>query len=387
MRADLRGAATCVVLGATLGGIGFLSFALARLRTFSRLPPARSSVRPPVTLLKPVHGLEFELEGNLRTFCRQHYPEYQVVLGVLDPDDSALPVLRRLAAEFGERVTVAVGDGVARHRNPKIATLAPMLPHARHDLLVVADSDMRVGPDYLDAIAAAFDDPQVGAATCIYRGEPAGDGIASTLGAMAITEQFAPSALVATAVEPMSYCFGGTMAVRRPVFDAFGGLDALGAQLADDAAMGRFTAELGHRVVLARYVAATVVDEPNVRALLGHELRWARTVRSVRPGGYAGLMLTYPLPLALAYLALTRRRGFALGVVAAAASVRIALHLAAHRILDAPRRPPLALIPLRDVLGLAIWMAGLRGDEVRWGGRPIQIAPDGEIEPEVTSRS
>lgn len=387
MRADLRGAAACVVLGATLGGIGFLSFALARLRAFGRLPAPRSALRPPVTLLKPVHGLEFELEENLRTFCAQDYPEYQVVLGVLAPDDAALPVLRRLAAEFGERVTVAVGDGVARHRNPKIATLAPMLPHARHELLVVADSDMRVGPDYVDAIAAAFDDPHVGAATCIYRGEPADNGVASALGAMAITEQFAPSALVATAVEPMSYCFGGTMAVRRPVFDAFGGLDALGAQLADDAAMGRFTAELGHRVVLARYVAATVVDEPDLRALLGHELRWARTVRSVRPGGYAGLILTYPLPLALAYLALARRRGFALGVVAAAATVRVALHFAAQRIMRAPRRPSLGLIPVRDVLGLAVWMAGLRGDEVRWRGRPIQIAPDGKIEPGVTSRS
>jgi ceramide glucosyltransferase len=379
MRTDLRGAASIVAAGATLASIGYTAFALYRLRAFARRPPVRPQRSEPITILKPVHGLEFELEANLRTFCRQDYPEFQVVLGVLDPADPALPVLRRVAADCGDHVTVVAGDGVARHRNPKIATLAPMLPHARHELLVIADSDMRVGPDYLDAIAAAFDDPQVGAVTCIYRGEAAGDGLASAVGAMAITEQFAPSALVATTLEPMTYCFGGTMAVRRAILDEIGGLDVLGAQLADDAALGRFTAERGYRVALAEYVAATVVDEPDLRALVAHELRWARTIRSVRPRSYAGIVLTYPLPLAIAYLALARKRGSALGVVALAAAVRIVLHLAAHRVLGAPRRPSLALIPLRDVIGVAVWVLGLRGDDVRWRGRGLRIAPDGEI--------
>jgi ceramide glucosyltransferase len=379
MRADLRGAASAIALGAAIASIGYTLFALNRLRAFARRSPARPARREPITILKPMHGLEFELEENLRTFCRQDYPEYQVVLGVLDPDDPALPVLRRVAADCGDHVTVVTGDGVVRHRNPKIATLAPMLPHAQHALLVVADSDMRVGPDYLDAIAASFDDPQVGAATCIYRGEAAGEGLASALGAMAITEQFAPSALVARTLEPMTYCFGGTMAVRRAVLDEIGGLDALGTQLADDAALGRFAAERGHRVALAQYVAATVVDEPDLPALVAHELRWARTIRSVRPRSYAGLILTYPLPLALLYLAPARNRRFALGIVALAAGVRIALHLAAHRVLAAPRRPSLALVPLRDVISVAVWVLGLRGDDVRWRGRELRIAADGDI--------
>jgi ceramide glucosyltransferase len=379
MRADLRGAASAVALGAALVSIGYTAFALIRLRAFARRPPPRPARREPITILKPVHGLEFELEQNLRTFCRQDYPEFQVVLGVLDPGDPALAVLRRVASECGDRVTVVAGDGIVRHRNPKIATLAPMLPHARHELLVVADSDMRVGPGYLDAIAAAFDDPQVGAVTCIYRGESAGDGLSSTIGAMAITEQFAPSALVATTLERMTYCFGGTMAVRRAVLDEIGGLDALGTQLADDAALGRFTAEHGHRVALAEYVAATVVDEPGLLTLVAHELRWARTIRSVRPRSYAGLILTYPLPLALVYLALARKRGLALRVVALAAAVRVALHLAAHRVMAAPRRPPLALIPLRDAVSVVVWLCGLGGNEVRWRGRELRIAADGDI--------
>jgi len=384
MRADLRSAASIVAAAAALASVGYTAFALNRLRAFARRPAVHPARREPITILKPVHGLEFELEENLRTFCRQNYPEYQVVLGVLDPGDPALAALRRVAADCGDHVTVVAGDGVVRHRNPKIATLAPMLPQARHELLVIADSDMRVGPDYLDAIAAAFDDRNVGAATCIYRGEAAGDGLASAVGSMAITEQFAPSALVATTLERMTYCFGGTMAVRRNVLDEIGGLDALGAQLADDAALGRFTAEHGYRVALAEYVAATVVDEPDLPALVAHELRWARTIRSVRPRSYAGIVLTYPLPLALAYLALARDRRFALGVVALAAIARVALHLTAHRVLGAPRRPSLALIPLRDGIGVAVWILGLRGVDVRWRGRDLRIAPDGEIAPAKT---
>ena len=383
MRADARGVAAGVALAATVVACGYTAFALLRLTAFVRRRRARSAVRPPVTVLKPVHGLEAGLEENLRTFCDQDYPAYQIVLGVLDPTDPALPVLQRIAATGGGRVDVVAGDGVVRHRNPKVATLAPMLPHARFDLLVVADSDMRVGPDYVDAIAAAFDDPAVGAATCIYRGEPARDNLASVLGAMAITEGFAPSALVATLLERMTYCFGGTMAVRRSVLEEIGGLTALGTQIADDAALGRLTAEHGHRVALARYVAATVVDEPGLRDLVAHELRWCRTIRSVRPRSYLGLVLTYPLLLAPIYLALARDRRAGLAVAGGAVLLRLAQHVVAERAMGAPRPPPFYLVPLRDALALGVWAAGLFGSGVRWRGRDLNIAADGEIAPRV----
>jgi ceramide glucosyltransferase len=179
----------------------------------------------------------------------------------------------------------------------------------------------------------------------------------------------------------MTYCFGGTMAVRRSVLEEIGGLAALGAQIADDAALGRLTAEHGHRVALAEYVAATVVDEPDLHALIAHELRWCRTIRSVRPRSYAGLVLTYPVPLALVHLALARDRRGALAVVAIAKTLRIALHFVAQAALVAPRRAPPALIPLRDALGLVVWAMGLRGDDVRWRGRDLRIDAGGEIAP------
>src|SRR5665213_3426053 len=179
MRADLRGIAERVALAAALASTGYAAFALRRLALFERgardraEAPAPDGARPTVTVLKPAHGDEPELEENLASFCAQEYPYYEVVLGVLDPADPALAAIARVARRFPGRVTVVVGDGVARHRNPKIATLDPMIAHARGEVLVIADSDMRVTPRYLDAVLAPFEDPSVGAVTCVFRGEPA----------------------------------------------------------------------------------------------------------------------------------------------------------------------------------------------------------------------
>jgi ceramide glucosyltransferase len=372
VRADARDVAAAVALSATLASIAYAAFAISRLRAFARAPKARSTRRPAITVLKPVRGVEPRLAENLRSFCAQDYAEFEVVFGVLDPADPALPIIQTVAAEYPRRTTVVAGNGVAEHRNPKIATLAPMLPHAKHDLLVISDSDMRVGPHYLDAVAAAFDDDRVGAATCTYRGEPGDQGLASRLGAMWIGEQFGPSALVAMAVEPLTYCFGATMAVRRSVLDAVGGLRALGTHLADDHALGNLVSKHGLRVAFAPYAVTNIVSEPSLRALFSHELRWARTIRAVRPKSYAGVILTYPLPLALFYAAMTRDRGRIVPVVALGTLARLALHREANRALGTRQPPSPALIPLRDALGIALWAMGLRGRDVRWRGRLLQ---------------
>ena len=372
MRTDARDVAAAVALSATLASIAYAAFAISRLRAFARRPKPRSVRRPAITVLKPVRGVEPRLAENLRSFCTQDYPEYEVVFGVLDPRDAALPIIRCVAAEHPGRATVVTGDGVAQHRNPKISTLAPMLAHAKHDLLAISDSDMRVGPGYLEAVAAAFDDDRVGAATCTYRGEPADDALASRLGAMWITEQFAPSALVAMAVEPLTYCFGATMAVRRDVLDAIGGLAAIGLHLADDHALGNLVSKHGMRVAFAPYAVTNTVTEPGLRALFSHELRWARTIRAVRPKSYASIILTYPLPLALAYALLSRDRGRIVPVVAFAALARLAIHCEASRALGTPRPPAPLLIPLRDAFGVAVWAMGLRGRDVRWRGRLLR---------------
>ncbi|HTD34238.1 MAG TPA: glycosyltransferase [Candidatus Elarobacter sp.] len=434
MRADARALAASAALAATLASIGYAAFALSRVRAFGRTlrVPPRPARRPPILVLKPVHGLEPRLEENLRSFCAQDYPDYRVVLGVRSANDPALPLLRRLAAESPERVGVVVGEDAARlvedgraspvFRNPKIATVAPMLAHAdaqaaqhgaperderecyeracyehecgkrdRDDaIVVIADSDMRVTARYLDAVAEAFDDPRAGAATAIYRGEPAGGDLASALGAMWITEQFAPSALVSAALEPLGHTFGATMAVRRTVLAEIGGLAALGDRLADDHALGRLVAARGHRVALARCVVTNVVAEPGLAALVRHELRWARTIRTVRRAGYAGIALTYPVPLAVLHLALARDRTRALAVLTLAALVRAVLGRTARRTLVTygecnPENRPLAVRPwhtaLRDLLGVGVWALGLRGGAVRWRDDALDVGADGALRP------
>ncbi|MDQ6942662.1 MAG: bacteriohopanetetrol glucosamine biosynthesis glycosyltransferase HpnI, partial [Candidatus Eremiobacteraeota bacterium] len=370
--------AAAVALTATLASIAYTVLAISRLRAFARPPAARSVRRPGITILKPVRGVEPLLAENLRSFCAQAYPEFQVVFGVLDPGDPALEIIRAVAAEHADRTTVVAGNGVAEHRNPKISTLAPMLAHAKYGILAISDSDMRVGPSYLDAVAAAFDDERVGAVTCTYRGEPADDRLASRLGAMGIGEQFVPSALVAIAIEPLTFCFGATMAVRRGVLDAVGGLRAIGTHLADDFAMGHLVSEHGLRVAFAPYAVTNTVSEPGMRALFSHELRWLRTIRSVRPKSYAGIILTYPVPLALLYAALAPDRGQALPVAALAVLVRLALHREAHRSIGTQRPPALWLIPLRDALGVVVWICGSFGRGVRWRGTKFEIATGGD---------
>ena len=379
MRADLRCIAEKLALGTTLASLGYAAFALVRLRAFGRdlrAPQPAPARRPHITVLKPVCGDEPALEENLASFCAQDYPHYDVVFGVLSADDSGLDAIRRVAAAAPDRTAVVVGDGVARLRNPKMSNVAPMLAHARGEILAISDSDMHVTPEYLDALAAAFADPQVGAVTALYRGDPADGTLANVLGAMLFTEQFTPSALVALAIEPVRFIFGATMAVRRDVLAEIGGIEELGGYLADDYALGRLVTEKGHLVAVARFVVTNVVAERDLQALLEHEVRWARTIRAVRPLNYLGILLTYPLPLALGYLALARRKRFALALTAAAALVRLTIHDAAHRALGSRSRPALRLIPLRDALGVVVWALGLRGRTVRWRETVLHVADE-----------
>lgn len=376
MRADLRGVAAVVTLGAAAASIGYTLFAIARLDQFAsrRKRGSEALNRPPVTVFKPVAGIEPELEQNLRSFCVQRYPAYDVVFGVLGAGDPALALVQRIAREFPERTRVVIGDGVARFTNPKVSNLAAMLDGAGGEIFVIVDSDMRVGADYLRAIAAPFADPRVGAVTAIYRGEPAADDLASLLGAMWISEQFAPSTLVAAALEPLAYTFGSTMAVRRTLFEGIGGAEALGETIADDHTLGQAVRAHGFRVALADYVVANVVAERSVAGLFAHELRWARTIRGVRPRSYAGIVLTYPIPLAVAGLLLARNRRRAAGVLVAAAAARLMLHRTAHRVLGTRRAPLPALIPLRDALGIVTWAAAFLGRRVRWRDATLEAA-------------
>jgi ceramide glucosyltransferase len=379
--ADSRALAARGAAALALASLGYGVFSLLRVRGFARRPRETGTATPRISVIKPLHGAEPLLEEKLRSFCEQDYPAYEVILGARDADDPALASARAVAAAFPDRVRVVTSDAATpHHANPKANTLAGIVPYATGEILTIADSDMRVDPQYLRALAASFEDPQVGAVTCLYRGEPLG-GLASRLGAMGNHEHFAPSVLVAQTLGPLRYCFGATMAVRSAVFAAIGGLDVLGKHLADDAMLGELVAAQGLRVHLSRYVVENVVAEPSLTALWQHELRWGRTHRTLRPGGYAGLFLTYPLVLALLALALARKRRRALPLVAAALVLRVALQRTAQHAFGVRNLAHPALIPLRDLLGFSVWAAAFASRTVRWSDDAFAVAPDGTMAP------
>ena len=359
-------------------GIAYLTVALIAVLRFERRRIPAMSSSPGVTILKPVHGPEAELFENLCSFCAQDYPRFQVIFGVQRHDDPALGIVRRVIDRFPERDLLLVLGESAFSGNPKVANVTAMMSRAKHDLIFVADADMRVDPRYLASVAAEFSGDRVGAVTCLYAGASCG-GFASDLAALQLNDQFGPSVLVATLAGDPQFCFGSTMAVRRDALEAIGGFEALAQHLADDYMLGAMVEARGYRVVLSRYVVSNVVSEANVRALVEHELRWARTIRSVRPLGYAFSFLSYPLPFALAFLAASGGSATAWGVLSAIVALRLATHYAVRRAFEQSSVPPPWLIPLRDCLGLAVWAAGLFGNTVRWQQHAIAIEKDGQI--------
>ena len=371
----LRSLAAFACGSLAVAALGYAAGAVVCTRSFARRRAAlAASGAEPVSILVPLYGVEPELEANLRAFVTQrHAAPVQVVFGVHDASDAALPVARAVAAGHDAALSVEAPRTTA---NPKIANLLAMLPYARHDVLILVDSDMRVDSDYVRTVTAPLADPQVGAVTCLYGGRSAG-GLAADLGAAFVNEQFAPSALVAAALGPLRHAYGATIALRRSTLDAIGGLTALGPHLADDHVLGRRIAERGLQVVLSRYVPHTLVAERELGALFRHELRWHRTIRAVAPAGYAGLFLTYPLPLALVAWACAPRQRRPRWLLPAALVLRLALARAAARAFGV--RPQPWLIPLRDAFGLAVWACGLVGGGVDWRGEALQLGKGDEL--------
>ena len=380
----LRRAVALTVELAAIASLGYTAAAIAASVHFGRREREASDAQPPVTLLVPLHGAEPLLEENLRAFAEQDYPNVQLVLGVARADDPALPIAQRVAAALPERrIDIDVGE-VAGARNPKLANVLSMMRLVRNATLILADSDTRVDRDYVRAVTAPLAQPEIGAVTCLFAGVPDGT-FAARLGAMFMNEQFIPAALVDRMLGPLRHCFGPTNAFRAAVLESIGGFDALAPHLADDFMLGHKIAERGLRVVISKYVIRTMVSDSTLQVLWDHELRWHRTIRGLQPLGYAGLFLTFPVPLALLAFVIARRRVPAGTLLATAVLARIALQRVAAHALGVP---PAALwmIPARDAFGLAVWARGLTGHNVRWRGAPLQMADGDLLEERATPR-
>jgi ceramide glucosyltransferase len=366
------------VLAVAWGYLAGATFAVWRFsRRPFRLPKGALADHPAVSMLKPLHGAEPGLAENLRSFADQDYPAVQLVLGVRDPGDSALAIARAVIRDRPDRDIALVVNPRVRGSNLKVANLENMLPAARHEWVVLADSDMRVARQYLAVVTEPLARSETGIVTCLYKGVTDG-GLWSRLAAMQINFSFLPGAVVGDAIKVGGGCFGATIALRRDVLDRIGGFARLRNELADDHRMGAAVRDLGLDVVLSRYIVENRVTETSLGCLWRHELRWARTSRLMAPAGFAGSVTTHTVMLTALGAALFGSGFAAWGAVALALLLRWASAAAMARWLDLPRGG-LWLLPLRDALSFAVFLSSFGGRRVQWGERLFRIAPDGHM--------
>jgi ceramide glucosyltransferase len=337
-----------------------------------------------VSVLKPLCGIEPRLYENLVTFCEQAHPCYQLLFGVSSPVDPAIGVVRRLQAAYPQCDIELVIDSRVHGSNLKVSNLINMAQRARHDVIVLADSDIAVEPDYLDTVTAPLADPDTGVVTCLYRAQSVG-GFWPRVGALFINEWFAPSVRVAHAGGSRRFGFGATLALRRTTLEEIGGFEALKDCLADDYWLAEHARKLGLTTVLSPVMVATDVIEPTFTTLWLREMRWLRTIRSVNPLGFAFLFITFTSPWLLAdtllipsltgadvaaahpFVAPTASIGTVMGGIA-----RILLHARSARSSRTFWRD-LPLVPLRDTLLALQWLGAVFGSYVVWRGARIPV--------------
>jgi ceramide glucosyltransferase len=341
-----------------------------------RKTPRRALRQPAVTVLKPLCGAEPGLYDNLRSFCVQNYPEYQIVFGVRDRTDPALAVVAQLVAEFPSLCIDVVIDPRLHGCNLKVSNLMNMMARARHDLLAIADSDTRVASDYLAAVTAPLLEHRIGLVTCIYRGVPT-QHIWSRLGAMYSNEWYIPSVLLTWVFRYEGYVSGQTICISRATLQAVGGLGAVADHLADDYRLGELVRGLGLRICFSDYVLDGKHHEPTLASLTKHELRWMRTLRVLRPSSFYLLFLTFSLPLGIFGLVLTASEpvlstatliAFDIAVIA-----RLGVHFL-HRLRDDRALfADLWLLAARDLLTCYVWCRSFLISRVTWRGNEFDV--------------
>jgi ceramide glucosyltransferase len=359
-------------------GLVYLIAALMAVLRFARRRALVASDIPSVTILKPVCGLDPGLFENLLSFGQQAYRgKVQLVIGAHREADPAVAVARRVIAALPDCDISLVIDGALSGSNFKICNLANMMAVAKHEVLVIADSDMRVGPDYLEAVIGTLLQPGVGIATTLYKASPVG-GLASRLGCGFINYGFLPSVLVGQLIHAAPFCSGATVALRRSTLERIGGFGALINQLADDYAIGALVRGQGLKVALVPYVPENIVTEPSLAALVRHELRWQRTIRSITPLGLAASVITNPVALSLLALPLTGFAVYAWLLLAATLVARTAVvYMCDHIFALTPMG--LALVPLREILSQLVLAASFCGQRVTWRDSQFQVGRRGEL--------
>lgn len=367
----------------------YLLAILAAIRFFKRerskpLP----SFMPPVSVLKPVRGVDFGSKENFASFCQQNYPDYEILFCVNEMSDSAVPVIQRVMEEFPERRIRILSGAAQLGMNRKVNNLALLTKEAQHELLVQSDGDIRVGPNYLREVVAPFADPAVGIVSCFYRGI-AERNLAAELEAVGAASDFFAGALVADWIEGVTFALGASVATTKAWLGKIGGYEALANLLADDYEIGNRVHKAGGKVLLSREAVWTMYLALSFQGFWEHQVRWARTVRLVRPASFFGLIVTHGLPWVVAAAMVAPSGWISGGYLLGYLLLRLAMAWTAGvwGVGDEVLRRKLWLVPLRDAIHFVVWLAGFASNRVKWGdveyeireGKMIVLPPDDDV--------
>jgi ceramide glucosyltransferase len=370
-----------VFAGIVLAAVpGYLRERRAAMEQLSERP----GFAPPMTLLKPLHGAEPNLEAHLDTFFQQNYPQYEILFCARTADDEGLETARRVAARYPNIPAHFFSTGEPPYINAKVASLELMESAAAYDILVISDSDVRVTSDYLRAVALPFADEKVGAVTCPYRGVAAEGGLWARLEAVGMSVEMTSGVLAARAMEGMQFTLGPTMAFRRETIRRMGGFRVTADYCADDFVLGNETWKGGQQVVLSHHAIDHMVINKTLAASLKHQVRWMKSTRFSRPRGHLGTALTFSMPFGLLGWAVAAAMGHpavGLGLIGWGLGTRLALSLAVGRAVVGDRSwfGLLLLYPMRDLMGFCFWIASYFSNRILWRGRVFQLLPGGKM--------
>ncbi|MBI3616395.1 MAG: bacteriohopanetetrol glucosamine biosynthesis glycosyltransferase HpnI [Candidatus Omnitrophica bacterium] len=365
-----------------LSAIWFYCCAISGARDlFSGAREREPDFWPPVTILKPLCGLDSDAYVNLASFCRQDYSEYQILFGVRDRGDPSVEVVEQIIRDFPQRDVRLVVDNRMLGASPKVSNLANMEKEAKHPFLLISDGDIRVGEDYLKRVVQPMRDSRVGAVTCMHRS--LSKGWAATIEALRISTDFCAGLLVARKLEGVKFTLGSTALVRKEALDKIGGFPAFADYLVDDFMLGNLVGKAGYTVVLSDYVVEHALTTRTLPDLIRREIRWNRGMRVSRPWGYLGLIFTQGIPVSLFFLLWAARSVFGWTMLAATWSARLAMaHIVGFRYLkDRAARKYLWLVPVSDLIGFVPWCYSLIGNTVDWRGQRFRLTSLGKLVP------
>jgi ceramide glucosyltransferase len=366
---------SALITGASVMYCFLCIWAAAHFTSPRKQPSDPANDLPSVSILKPLKGTDPQMYASLRSHCVQNYPAYEILFGVTNSEDPAIPLVEQLIAEFPDHAIRLVRCDKKLGVNGKVSSLAQLAAVAAHDFFLVNDSDIRVEPDYLRRVVTELQEPDTGLVTCLYRGVPA-NTLASKLEALSISTDFMPGVLTARQIEGgLRFGLGSTLALRKRDLETIGGFEAIADYLADDYELGRRIADRKLKVKLSESVVETYLPAYSVAGFFSHQLRWARTIRASRPGGYAGLLFTFTLPWAVFTLVLAWGANWAWGLLAAALAVRATMALVTARLVlrDCNFMRSIWLLPGRDFLAVFLWLGGLAGRKIVWRGEVFSL--------------